>query len=117
MHAGVADFWAALYITYDSQKMIWLSFFQYLVDNSFCPWLMIVRGRPSTTIILEATTHLYDLYSVSGKISLSTLGAFLSCVSELTYGPAVGLALMAFWLFVSNKLYALAYSKLFNRRK
>lgn len=117
LHAEVTDLSSALYMTLDSQSVIWMSFFQFLVDNSFCPWLMIFRGRPSTQIVLEASYHLYSILDISSGFSLISLSAFCGCITELSFGPAVGTGLMFLWAYVSHKLYSLAFSKLFNRRK
>lgn len=116
MYAGITDFSSALYITFDSQAMVWLSFWHFLVDNSFCPWLMIFRGRPSTQIVLEASYHFYNIFDFTSGFSAASFSAFCTCAAELSAGPAVGIGLLFFWAYVSHKLYSLAFSKLFNRR-
>lgn len=117
MYSGVSDLSAALYITLDSQSVMWVSFFQFLVDNSFCPWLMIFRGRPSTQIVLEVSYHFHNIFSFSGGFSAASFSSFCACVSELSFGPAVGIGILLLWSYISHKLYSLVFSKFFNGRK
>jgi hypothetical protein len=115
--SGISDWSSALYITLHSQSVIWLSFYQFLSDNYFCPWLMIVGGRPSTVILLEAGYHFYRVLDLSAGASLVSLTSLLASLTELLFGPALGLGLLVLWGYLSNKLFVLAYLKLINGRK
>lgn len=77
---------------------------------------MIVRGRPSTTVILEINGYLYGIFGLTAGAKLAALSSVLTSLTELLFGPAVGIGLILLWGYVSKKLYALAYAKFFNCR-
>ena len=89
----------------------------YLVSNSFCPWIMIFRGRASSVIIIEVVTYATNVISApSLQSALSSMYGVASAVVELVGGPALGITLTAIFVFIAYKCMSLIFSKLFNRK-
>lgn len=111
--AAIATFLLAGEIGFGAASLLW----DYLVANSFCPWIMIFRGRSGSVIISEAVYHtnaLIQAPSLSG--AFSAIAGIGSSLAELVGGPALGVAITAVFIFITYKCAAVIFTKLFNRK-
>ncbi len=113
--AGVAQVLAALALVFEQSTYAIWALWQYLCEYSFCPWLMIFKGRKSSVIIEQATN-----YANAAGNSDSLYGAFTNSIEsvvsicELFVGPFIGIALGLLQMFLCFKATAVCFSKLFN---
>lgn len=95
-----------------------MSLWGYLCYYSFCPWLMIFKGRSAKVIlfdILELGSKVTYGNSISDVLELSYNAVTL--LSELLVGPALGLAIAFLQAFLMFKSGALVFGKVMNRLK
>lgn len=99
--------------SFGAASMIW----DYLVATSFCPWIMVFRGRPSSTIIVEVMSHTNSLMHANNVNSvLSSLVGLSGTFAELIGGPALGIVITAAFVFIAYKCMAALFAKFFNRK-
>lgn len=99
--------------SFGAASMIW----DYLVATSFCPWIMIFRGRPSSTIVIEVIGHSHNIIHASSVNNfLSSVASLSGAFAELIGGPALGIVITAAFVFITYKCAAVLFAKFFNRK-
>jgi hypothetical protein len=78
---------------------------------------MIFRGRSATNIMLDCQNELLNICNfTSYSDTLVNVIKLSNLIGELIGGPALGITLTFFFMFISYKLLGLIFNKLFNRK-
>lgn len=116
-HAGIAQIFVTLSLTFEQTTYALSGLWYYLIDNSFCPWIMVVRGRSMHTILIEASDYLNSITSDTSLYNTFTavFNAIIT-ICELFVGPAIGIVTAFVQMFLCYKTGVLTFTKIFNKK-
>lgn len=116
-HAGIAQIFVTLALTFEQTTYALSGLWYYLVDNSFCPWIMIVRGRSMSTILIEASDYINSITSDTSLYNafIAVTNSIIS-ICELFIGPAIGIITAFLQIFFCYKASILTFTKIFNKK-